>query len=115
MGRKKKLAAKEELAKFERDLDTLYTNHPEGFEKEEDNALVLENEKRKLILLRQEEETWMKKSRLNWLASGDRNTKFFHAYDNSRKLINTIRDITKEDGSVINGNHELHKEDVGFF
>jgi hypothetical protein len=53
--------------------------------------------------------------RLNWLASGDRNTKFFHAYANSRKLINSIWDITKEDGSVINGNHELHKEVVGFF
>jgi hypothetical protein len=43
--RKKKLAAKEELAKIERELDTLYTNYPEGFEKEEDNVLVLEKEK----------------------------------------------------------------------
>jgi hypothetical protein len=68
-----------------------------------------------LILLRQEEETWRQKSRLNWLASGDRNTKFFHAYANSRKHINTIWDITKEDGTVINCNHELHKEAVGFF
>jgi hypothetical protein len=53
--RKKKLAAKEELVKIERDLDTLYTNHP----------LVLEKGQRKLILLIQEEETWRQKRRLN--------------------------------------------------
>jgi len=113
--RKKKVAAKEELVNIERDLDTLYTNHPEGFEEEVDRVLVLEKEQRKLALLRLEEETWRHKRRLNWLVSGDRNTKFFDAYANSRKLINSIWDITKEDGFVTNGIHDLHKEAVGFF
>jgi hypothetical protein len=65
--------------------------------------------------LRQEEETWRQKSRLNWLASGDRNTKFFHAYANSRKQINTIWEMSKEDGTMISSNQDLQKEAVGFF
>jgi hypothetical protein len=78
-------------------------------------VLVIEKEKRKLVLLRQEEETWRQKSRVNWLASGDRNTKFFHAYANSRKQINTIWDITKDDGTIITNNLELQKEAVDYF
>jgi hypothetical protein len=97
------------------DLDTLYTDFPRGFEKEGDKVMVLEKEKRKLELLRQEEETWRQKSRVNWLATGDKNTKFFHAYASSRKQINTIWDITKEDGTIISNKLDLQKEVVDYF
>jgi hypothetical protein len=49
------------------------------------------------------------------LAAGDRNTKFFHAYANSRKHINTIWDITKEDGTTITNNSDLQKEAGDYF
>jgi glycyl-tRNA synthetase beta subunit len=78
-------------------------------------ATILDKEKRKLYLLKQEEETWRQKSRVRWLAAGDRNTKFFHAFTNSRKKINTIWDITKEDGTVINKTTDLQKEVVSYF
>jgi hypothetical protein len=112
--KKKNLVAKEELVKLELELDISYSNHPGGFE-EEEKVLIVEKEQRKLLLMRQEEETWRQKSRLNWLASGDRNTKFFHAYANSRKQINTIWDISKEDGTMISSDKGLQKEAVGFF
>ena len=63
--RKKKLVTKEELVKIEMELDTLYTNYPGGFKKEADKVMVLEKERRKLVILRQEEETWRQKRRLN--------------------------------------------------
>jgi hypothetical protein len=97
------------------ELDTLYTNYPGGFEKEVDKVLVLEKEKIKLVILRQEEETWRQKRRLNWLDLGDRNTKFFHAFSNSRNLNNTIWNITKEDGTMMTCNQGLEEEVVGFF
>jgi hypothetical protein len=85
---------------LELQLEKLYSNFPRDFVEVKDKLLVLDKEQRKLVLLKQEEDTWRQKSRVNQLEVGDINTKFFHAYDNSRKKINTIWDITKEDGTI---------------
>jgi hypothetical protein len=55
------------------------------------------------------------KSRINWLASEDRNTKFFHAYASYIKQSNVISDIKKGDGSKITSQHALKKEAIGYF
>lgn len=41
--------------------------------------------------------------------------KAFHAFESSRRMNNTIWDITKEDGTVITCSHELKEEGVIFF
>ena len=53
----KKIKAKEELVKLEVELDIIYSNHLRGFENEIEKEMIVEKEKRKLVLLRQEEET----------------------------------------------------------
>jgi hypothetical protein len=63
--RKKKVEGKKELVQLESELEKLYSDFLGGFVKEIDKLLVLDKEKRKLVLLRQEEETWRQKSRVN--------------------------------------------------
>jgi hypothetical protein len=58
---KKEIKIKEELVQLEVDLDILYSTFPGGFEGEDERNLVTEKEKRKLDLLKQEEETWRQK------------------------------------------------------
>jgi hypothetical protein len=65
--RKKKNETREELIKLELDLDNFYANYPGGFERGIDKVIVLELEKKKLLLLRQEEEAWRQKSIIDWL------------------------------------------------
>lgn len=43
-----------------------------------------------------EENFWRQKSRLNWLRSGDRNTKFFHAVTKNRRAQNRILSLFDE-------------------
>jgi hypothetical protein len=113
--RKKKAEGKKELVQLDSELDELYSEFPGGFVEDKVKISVLDKEQRKMVLLKQEEETWRQKSRVNWLAAGDRNTKKFHAYASSRKQINTIWDITKGDGTIITNSSDLQKEAVDYF
>lgn len=53
-----------------------------------DRLKAVEREKRKIMII--EEQTWRLKRRVIWLKVGDRNMKFFHAFVNGRKNVNTI-------------------------
>jgi hypothetical protein len=51
-------------------------------------------------LIDSEELWWRQPAKADWLKSGDRNTRFFHACANERKRRNTVGSITDENGTV---------------
>lgn len=52
-------------------------------------------------LLISEEICWRRKSRVQWLKEGDRNTKYFHRMTSAHKNANFIRDIWIEDRYLV--------------
>jgi hypothetical protein len=62
-----------------------------------------------------EEIMWRQRARVQWLAEGDKNTKFFHQKASNRKKKNRITRLVKEDGTVYDSMPELERHTVEFF
>jgi hypothetical protein len=62
-------------------------------------------------VLHREEVMWRQRSRIQWLAEGDKNTHFFHQRSSRRKKKNKISEIVKEDGSIVLEEAEMGGED----
>eukprot|EP00253_Pinus_taeda_P027952 PITA_27952 len=76
---------------------------------------IKELQKKKLKILEQEEAFWRLKSRAIWLKDGDRNTKFFHKFANSRREKNSIWKISDGKGGFLFSRHDISKEAVRYF
>lgn len=83
------------LKKIESDMLLLNSSLPtvEVAQKE----LELQREQTKILLIN--EWFWEQRSRINWMAEGDCNSRFFHATAVARKRRNIIRAIQLQDGT----------------
>ena len=75
------------------------------------SSFLLELEKELLgeldTILRQEEELWALKSRVNWLIQGDRNTAFYHVSTLVRRKRNKISSIKDRMGEWLHDENEV--------
>lgn len=103
--RKEKLMADIKLVQEE--LESVQTD--ELLRKEEDLIKAFD------VVLEQEEVLWFQKSRENWIALGDRNTKYFHTSTIIRRRQNRVEMLRNEEGSWISSTHELEKLAVNYY
>lgn len=62
------------------------------------------------------EEAYKKqKSRINWLALGDKNTRFFHQKMNSHRVRNTILSLITDQGVRLENPADIEQEILGFY
>ncbi|KAJ6696197.1 hypothetical protein OIU74_015156 [Salix koriyanagi] len=66
-------------------------------------------------LCREEEAFYKQRSRVQWLALGDRNTKFFHCSLIHRNVRNSIGRLVDDSGLVHTGNQEMGDQAVSHF
>lgn len=62
---------------------------------------------RLLELYQREEVMWRQRSCVQWLAEGDKNTRFFHLRASQRKKRNKISQLKREDGPITSDDQEM--------
>jgi hypothetical protein len=66
-------------------------------------------------LNRREEIMWKQRSRIQWLAAGDKNTRFFHLRASRRRKKNKINQLKKENGVVTEDVMEMSRMVTSFY
>jgi hypothetical protein len=62
-----------------------------------------------------EEIMWRQRARIQWLAEGDKNTKFFHQKANMRRKKNRVEKLTRPNGTICDNPMELEEMSKEFF
>lgn len=99
---------KVELGRLDQALDM-----GNSFVKIINNIKELEAKNKKILHV--QEVTWKLKSRALWLKEGDRNTKFFHGYENHRRQVNTIWGIKDSNGFMVQSLPKIQQAKTKFF
>ncbi|KAL4280137.1 hypothetical protein GQ457_03G022960 [Hibiscus cannabinus] len=76
-------------------------------------AVVLRSELE--VVMTQEESFWRQKACSRWVLQGDRNTKFFHTSVMTRRRVNRISALQKDDGSWCTEDAELKEIALKFY
>jgi hypothetical protein len=58
---------------------------------------------------------WRQRSRIQWLAEGDKNTRFFHKRASQRKKKNRIAALARADGTPMSNEKEMGALANGFY
>lgn len=66
-------------------------------------------------LLLHEETYWKQRAKTFWLAEGDANSKFFHAYASDRKKSNFITKLQTDQGVTVTNGVDMHKVVLEYF
>ena len=74
-----------------------------------------EVEARMVELCCREEIMWRQRARIQWLAEGDSNTKFFHKKASARKAKNHIMELQRADGSMTSDQEEMAAMATSFY
>uniref|UniRef100_A0A803P8W5 Reverse transcriptase domain-containing protein n=1 Tax=Cannabis sativa TaxID=3483 RepID=A0A803P8W5_CANSA len=78
-------------------------------------AQVLDAEKILDDLLEKEELYWHQRARVDWIKSGDSNTKFFHSRAKARYKNNKIQSLISSDGRVLYSETDFATEAASYF
>nr|XP_016455892.1 PREDICTED: uncharacterized protein LOC107779905 [Nicotiana tabacum] len=67
------------------------------------------------LILKNEEDFWKLKSKINWLNEGDASTRFFHTSTLNRRRRNRILSLKEENGNWLHDQKDIQATILGFF
>ena len=105
----------EDLEAIESDIAAILLGNPSGISSARERVQLARLIVSQYTILKRKEETSFQKSRLKWIESGDRNTKYYHQFANHRRIHNHIWDLQAVDGTTIAKQGDLEKEAYAYF
>ena len=88
-------------------------------QKNEDNGIPIDFNKKKSYInqlenhYKEKDDGYIVRSKIDWINEGERSTKYFYNLEKDRQKSNVIKQLKKEDGTIINQDGEILEETGG--